>query len=150
MNLFVKGAFAIAATATVGFAGPTDSNDWLELDSEINNLASSYASSQGDGMGWSGLLRYTYTFSSDDIATGSGGDDISGFNFEDVDLAFWGGVGIYQWRISFDLDGNNTQYVGGSGSTSVASELNIGTPTSRLRPMSTSRRPWATTRCMCC
>jgi hypothetical protein len=85
----------------VGLAEPADSSDWLELDSEINSLASSYASSQ-EGMGWTGLLRFTYTFSSDDVATG-GGDDISGFKFEDVDLAFWGGVGNYQWRISWDL-----------------------------------------------
>ena len=101
MNKFLKGALAIAATGTVGFAEPTDSNDWLELDSEINSLATSYASAQ-DGMGWTALLRFTYTFSSDDIATG-GGDDVSGFKFEDVDMAFWGGVGTYQWRVSWDV-----------------------------------------------
>jgi hypothetical protein len=102
MKRFVTGALAIAATSTVGFADPADSSDWLELDSEINSLASSYASPQ-DGMGWSALLRYTYTYSSDDVATGNGGDDISGFKFEDADLAFWGGVGSYQWRISWDV-----------------------------------------------
>lgn len=101
MNKFVTGALALAATSTVGLADPADNSDWLELDSEINGLASSYASSQ-EGMGWTALLRFTYTFSSDDIATG-GGDDISGFKFEDVDMAFWGGVGNYQWRISWDM-----------------------------------------------
>jgi len=95
MNLFVKGALALAATSTVGLADPADSSDWLELDSEINSLATTYASSQGDGMGWSGLLRYNYTFSSDDVATGNG-DDVSGFDFDDADIAFWGGIGLYQ------------------------------------------------------
>lgn len=101
MKRFVTGALAIAATSAVGFAEPADSSDWLELDSEINSLAASRVASQ-DGMGWTALIRYTYTFSSDDIAT-AGGDDVSGFKFEDADLAFWGGVGSYQWRVSFDL-----------------------------------------------
>jgi len=101
MNRFVTGALALAATSAVGLADPADNSDWLELDSEINGLASSYAASQ-DGMGWTALIRFTYTFSSDDIAT-DGGDDISGFKFEDVDMAFWGGVGNYQWRISWDM-----------------------------------------------
>lgn len=102
MNRFVTGALAVAATSTVGLADPADSSDWLELDSEIHGLASSYAASQ-EGMGWTALLRFTYTFSSDDVATGGGDDDVSGFKFEDVDMAFWGGVGNYQWRISWDM-----------------------------------------------
>ena len=102
MNKFLKGALAIAATSTVGYAEPADSNDWLELDSEINSLASSYATAQ-DGMGWTALLRYTFNYSSDDIATGANGDDVSGFKFEDADIALWGGVGGYQWRISWDV-----------------------------------------------
>jgi hypothetical protein len=111
MNRFVTGALALAATSTFGFAEPADDSDWLELDSEINGLASSYAASQ-EGMGWTALLRFTYTFSSDDIATGDGGDDISGFKFEDVDMAFWGGVGNYQWRISWDMGNAFTTFDG--------------------------------------
>lgn len=105
MNKFVTGALALAATSSVGLADPSDSSEWLELDSEINGLASSYSSSS-DLMGWAALIRATFTYSSDDIAT-AGGKDISGFKFEDVKLAFWGGYGDYSYRISGDLAGDD-------------------------------------------
>jgi hypothetical protein len=105
MNKFVTGALALAAASSVGMAEPADSNEWLELDSEITGLGSSYSSAQ-DSTGWTALIRTTYTYSTDDIGTG-GGRDISGFKFEDVDLAFWGGVGDYSWRISWDVGGGS-------------------------------------------
>jgi len=64
------------------------------------------------------LIRAVYSHSSDKISTGvdalSGqrNPDTSGFNFKDVDLAFWGSQGPYRWRISADLDGNRRDNTG--------------------------------------
>ena len=102
MKKFVTAALATAVAGSAAFADPSD-NEWLELDSEINNLATNLRPSQ-DGNGWSALIRSTYTLSFDDVATG-GLSDISGFDFDDLDVAFWGGASEYGWRLSFDLDG---------------------------------------------
>jgi hypothetical protein len=106
MNRFVKTALAIVAAGSVANAGTGD-NDWLALDSEISGLASSLKPSQ-DGTSWSALIRAVYSHSSDDIATGGGGSpDTSGFNFNDIDIAFWGNQGPYKWRISADIVDND-------------------------------------------
>jgi hypothetical protein len=113
MNRFVKTALAIVAAGSVANAGTGD-NEWLELDSAINGLSSSLKPSQ-DGMGWSALIRAVYTHSSDDIATGLNGPDVSGFNFNDVDLAFWGNQGPYMWRISADISDSTGSLFTGIG-----------------------------------
>lgn len=104
MNRFVKTALAIAVAGSAANAGTGD-NEWSALDSEISGLASSLKPLE-DGMGWSAMIRFAYGYSSDDIATGVGGDDLSGFTFNDVDLAFWGAQGPYMWRVSADIDNN--------------------------------------------
>ncbi len=109
MNRFVKTALAIVAAGSVANATGTGDNEWLALDSEISGLATSLKPSQ-DGMGWSALLRAVYSHSSDDISTGGSGSafpDTSGFNFNDVDLAFWGTQGPYRWRVSTDIEDND-------------------------------------------
>ncbi len=114
MNRFVKTALALAAAGSVTQAGTGD-NEWLELDSEINGLASSLQPPQEDGMGWTALIRGVYSHSSDDIATGGvgiDGPDLSGFNFNDVDIAFWGNQGPYMWRISTDIINNEAGQTG--------------------------------------
>ena len=63
MNMFVTTALGLAAVTSIGNADPGDS-DWLGLDSEISGLATSLQPAQGDGSGWSALLRSTYNFSS--------------------------------------------------------------------------------------
>jgi hypothetical protein len=111
MNKFVTTALGLAAVGSVGMADPGDS-EWLGLDSEINHLASTLTPAR-DGMGWSFLMRIAYVYSSDDIATDNftgspfGGEDISGFDFNDLDLAFWGSVGDFGWRLSMDLLGED-------------------------------------------
>jgi hypothetical protein len=114
MNKFVTTALALTAAGSLSYADPGD-NEWLELDGEINSLASALQPSSQDGMGWAILLRFTYTYSSSDIATNGnnapfGSDaDISGFEFQDVDLAFWGSVAEYGYRVSADIDGNGSK-----------------------------------------
>jgi len=118
MNRFVKTALAIVAAGSVANAG-TGGNEWLELDSAINGLSSSLQPSQ-DGMGWSALIRAVYSHSSDEIAIGGGANspDVSGFNFNDVDMAFWGNQGPYMWRVSADISNNE----GGDNSTAFLLE----------------------------
>ena len=106
MNRFVKTALAIAVAGSAANAGPGD-NEWAALDSEISGLASPLAPSQ-DGMGWAVLLQAVYSFSSDDLFTSGGADpDLSGFGFNNIDLAFWGNQGPYSYRVSADIDGNS-------------------------------------------
>src|SRR5262245_37655483 len=105
MNRLVTTALALAAVGSAANAAPGDT-EWLELDSEINGLSSSLTPAQ-DGMGWAALIRAVYSHSKDDIATGGGGaPDLSGFSFNDVDLAFWSNYGPYLLRISADIDSN--------------------------------------------
>jgi len=106
MNKFVSTALGLAVVGSIGAADPGD-GDWLGLDSEINGLASSLAPAQG-GAGWSALIRTYYGNSSDDISTG-GGDDLSGFGFNDIDLAFYGSTGDFGWRVSGDLDNGSLE-----------------------------------------
>lgn len=106
MNRFVKTALAIAVAGSAAHAGTGD-NEWAALDSEISGLASPLTPSQ-DGMGWAVALRAVYSFSSDDLFTFGGMDpDLSGFAFNDIDLAFWGNQGPYSYRVSADIDGNS-------------------------------------------
>lgn len=129
MNKFVSTALGLVAVGSIGAADPGD-NDWLGLDSEINGLASSLAPAQG-GTAWSGLIRTYYGNSSDDISTG-GGEDLSGFGFNDIDLAFWGSTGDFSWRISGDLDGGDLDledaYVDWSCGPSVRTRLGMMKP----------------------
>jgi len=105
MKKFVTAALATALAGSVSFADPGD-NEWLELDSEINNLATNLRPAK-DGNGWSALIRATYAYSGDEIATGDpDASDVGHLNLDDVDLAFWGAVGEYSWRISVDIDGD--------------------------------------------
>jgi phosphate-selective porin len=103
MKKLVTTALALAAVGSASDAGTGD-NDWLALDGEIKDLASSLTPSR-DGMGWAVLLRTAFTYSKDDILT-FGGDDIDGFTFRDVDFAVWGSVGDYGWRINTDVQNN--------------------------------------------
>lgn len=105
MNRFAKTALAIVVAGSAAQAGTGD-NEWAALDSEISGLASSLKPSQ-DSSGWSALLRAGYNYSTDDIATGGGvNPDLSGFNFNDADIAIWGAQGPYAWRVSADIDDN--------------------------------------------
>jgi hypothetical protein len=120
MNRFAKTALAIVAAGSAANAGTgTDGNEWLELDSAINGLSSSLQPSQ-DGMSWSALIRAVYSYSSDEIAIGPGANapDVSGLNFNDVDMAFWGNQGPYAWRVSADISNNE----GGDNSTAFLLE----------------------------
>ena len=98
MNKFVMTALAIGAAGSVAQADP-NGDDWLELDNEISSLSSA-VSPQGPISGWAVLLRSTYEYSDDDLA--SAADDVSGFYFEDVRIATWGEIGDYGWRVSMN------------------------------------------------
>lgn len=100
MTKFVFTALAIAAAGSS--ASATTGNDWLELDREINALTRSSAFQAG-GINVSALLRTNISYSSDDASTG-GGNDILGFEQDDIDISFMGEVGEFGWRVHADLD----------------------------------------------
>lgn len=104
MNKFVTTALGLAAVSSIGSADPGD-GDWLGLDSEINSISPSLNAFAG-ASGWSVLLRSTFAASSDELAGAPGAkEELSGFGFNDIDVAFFGGVGDFTYRVSADLDG---------------------------------------------
>jgi len=105
MNKIATTALGLVAVGSVGYADPGDS-DWLKLDSEINGLATSLATR--DGSGTTALLRGAALYGTDEISQTTAGDDLSGFDLFDVDVAHHGGVGDFLYRISADLDSGTT------------------------------------------
>ncbi len=100
MNKFVTTALAVAALGTVANAQPKES-DWLELDREINSLASAVPATGAIG-GWALLLRSAFIYSSDELAQ-IGGEDTSGFKILDARFSAWGEIENYGWRVSYNL-----------------------------------------------
>ena len=112
MQRLLTSALAIAAVGTLGHATNGTDDDWLELDSEINGLASSVAV-QGDWMDIKALLRGFYSFSSDELATLDGfdgggnpifGDDVSGVNLQDAEINGNFQVGDVKLRLGIDFE----------------------------------------------
>ena len=115
MNKFVTTAVSLMAVGSINSADPSET-EWLGLDSEINAISSSIASND-NGIGMAALLRFNYALGTDDISNGGapGADDVSGFRFDDIDLAFWTNIGDYVMRVSLDLAGNTNNGSGGLG-----------------------------------
>lgn len=105
MNKFITTALTCTALVGASSAEPAGDSDWLELDREINGLASKLTTQSSTRI--SALLRGYYHHTDDDLFIGMG-DDISGFGLNDVDLGFAGEVGDYAWRVSVDLDGDGS------------------------------------------
>lgn len=115
MNRLLTSALAIAAVGAVGNAANGNDGDWLELDSEINGLATSVAT-QGDYMDIKALLRGFYNYSSDELATFTGfdgggnpvfGDDVSGVTLEDAEINGNFQVGDVKLRLGVDFNGGS-------------------------------------------
>ena len=111
MNRLLTSALAFAAVGAVGHAANGGDGDWLELDSEINGLASSVAQG-GDWVDVKGLVRAFYNFSSDELATfvgldGGGnpifGDDVSGVTLGDAEINGGFQIGDVKVRLGVDF-----------------------------------------------
>ena len=105
--------FLQLSAMSLSLLGSTDATEvdgeWLGLDNEIQNLATSVAA-QGSGVTVSGHMKVLFINSSDPGAIDPGGPtDISGFEIGDLRLDVSGTVGDY----GFDIE---TQWEGGSGS----------------------------------
>jgi hypothetical protein len=113
MNKFVTGALALAVAGSAAYAEPPNS-DWLELDSEINTLASSVAAT-GDFANIKMLLRGGYTYGSDGLSVGlvqgpgvppswSGADDSnSAVRLWDAEISGSTTIGEVQVRLGMDF-----------------------------------------------
>ncbi|HED66421.1 MAG TPA: hypothetical protein ENJ09_12820 [Planctomycetes bacterium] len=101
MKRLVSTPLGIVLISSIGAAGPGDGT-WLDLDSEISDLAASLSPTQGGG-NFAVLTRSALGYSEDDVATG-GGPNVFGFDLNDIDVAFWGGSGGFTYRVGFDLD----------------------------------------------
>lgn len=103
MNFLVLGAATLALTGSS--AGVDDSeSEWLGLDREVRNLASSL--SADEGLDISGFLRIRYESSSDtpflpSVSAAEGGTpgDLGGFSVTNARVAFEGQVGDYGFKV---------------------------------------------------
>jgi len=111
MNRLLTSALAFAAVGAVGHAANGGDGDWLELDSEINGLASSVAQG-GDWVDVKGLVRGFYNYSSDELATFAGldgmgnpgfGDDVSGVTLADAEINGGFQIGDVKVRLGVDF-----------------------------------------------
>jgi hypothetical protein len=102
MNKFVTSALALSVAGSLAHAGTSD-GEWLELDREIASLATPVTSAVQGGINWSALIRVNEYYSTDEPFQ-SGGENLSGVAFQDIDLAASGQVGDFMWRISGDFD----------------------------------------------
>ena len=78
MNRFAISALAVCAASSLTFAN--ESEEWLTLDKEIENLGTALPQG-GSGFAVSGFIKTAYWNSSDPFA---GGVDVSGFSLDNA------------------------------------------------------------------
>lgn len=91
----------------------TGEEEWLDLDRELGRMA--MGTRQGpEGLNWSVLIRGAFVIAHEQIATnnppGTGrrqGADVAGVDFNDLDIALWGTIRQYGWRLSVDILGDD-------------------------------------------
>jgi hypothetical protein len=119
MNKFVLSALALTTTGGLAAAGG-GSEEWLTLDREIESLASTLAP-QGSGLTVNGFVRSSYVNSSD-LVTPSG-NDLSGFNLDNVRLSVTGAVGDFSVHVSTE---GSSSVAPGSGATALPFVTGMG------------------------
>jgi hypothetical protein len=110
MNKFVLSALALTTTGSLAAAG-TGSEEWLTLDRELESLASTLAPQSAPGVTVSGFIKTSYANSGDVIV---GGNDLGGFNLDNVRLRVDGTVGDFSVVVSTD---GSSSLVPGTGTT---------------------------------
>ncbi|MFT5289331.1 MAG: hypothetical protein ACI82F_001392 [Planctomycetota bacterium] len=139
MNRLLTSALALTALGAIGHAANGGEDDWLELDSEINGLATS-VSTQGDWMNIKALLRGFYNYSGDDLATFVGnvdtdadmipdtplfGDDVSGVSLEDAEINGNFQVGDFKLRLGIDFRSGNSELQDAFGMYHVNPDVSV-------------------------
>lgn len=110
MNKFVLSALALTTTGSLAAAG-TGSEEWLTLDRELESLASTLAPQSAPGVTVRGFIKTSYANSGDVIV---GGNDLGGFNLDNVRLSVEGTVGDFSVFVSTD---GSSSLVPGTGTT---------------------------------
>lgn len=110
MNKFVLSALALTTTGSLAAAG-TGSEEWLTLDRELESLASTLAPQSAPGVTVHGFIKTSYANSGDVIV---GGNDLGGFNLDNVRLSVEGTVGDFSVFVSTD---GSSSLVPGTGTT---------------------------------
>jgi hypothetical protein len=116
MNKFVLSALACTTASSLAFAG-SETEEWLTLDREIENLATSLAQG-GSGLSVDGFIKTSYINSSD-VQLGT--QDLSGFSIDNARVNLTGNVGDYMLFVSIEGSGdpavapNNSGPIGSLG-----------------------------------
>lgn len=115
MNKFVYSALALTMASPL-FAGGSETEEWLTLDREIDNLATRLADN-GQGALVTGFIKTSYAQSSD-VQAGAFGNDLGGFSLDNAQLDIDAATGDYSWHIKVDGSGDpGAGYFGNTGST---------------------------------
>jgi len=114
MNRFVISALAVCAASSLTFA--SESEEWLTLDKELENLSTSPLQG-GSGLAVSGFLRSAYWNSSepfDGSSINPGGDDVGGFTLDNARINLDGSVGNFDVHVAFEGNesGSGTGFTG--------------------------------------
>jgi hypothetical protein len=111
MNKFVISALALTTSGGLAAAG-TGSEEWLTLDRELDSLASTLAPQEDSGVTVHGFVKSSYVNSGDDpLGTG---EDLGGFNMDNVRISVEGTVGDFTVFVSTD---GSSSLVPGTGTT---------------------------------
>ncbi len=99
MNKLVYSALALSLCSVPGFA----SDNWSSLDQELNSLTASLSAQNQGGTKVGGWIITSFRNSSDLQA---GGNDLQGFQLDQVRLSFEGDAGSdYSYKVTADLQG---------------------------------------------
>lgn len=105
--MLIPAILTISAAASEPFAALAD-EAWLDLDREINALATSFAREGEAGLSWSAYIITTYVNTSDAVFSG-GPEDLSGIVLRRARIDARGGVGDLGFKISTGLENGEAE-----------------------------------------
>lgn len=121
MNKTVLGALAVFTASSLGFAGSTD-GEYMTLDRELENLASSLNSSAPGGINVSAFLRTAVDMVDQDVSGAT--DDELGVTMDNVRLMFSADAGAgYTFFASVDAASGNATLVDAFGSFKLGEQV---------------------------
>ncbi|MCC6405823.1 MAG: hypothetical protein IT453_01560 [Planctomycetes bacterium] len=121
MNKTVLGALAVLTASSLGFAGSTD-GEYMTLDRELENLATSLTSSGPGGVGVSAFIRVAVDMVDQDVAGAA--DDELGVTADNMRVVFDADAGAgYGFHVAVDAAGGTADLVDGYGTFKVGEQV---------------------------
>lgn len=121
MNNTVLGALAVLSASSLGFAGSTD-GEYMSLDRELDNLATSLSSTGPGGVGVSAFIRVAIDMVDQDVSGAA--DDELGATVDNVRLVFDADAGAgYGFHVELEAAGGAATLLDGYGTFNVGEQV---------------------------